>query len=410
VATSLALVSGSSTALGQSEIPTPAPCFADVVFFLDTSGSVSPCLGRLLDEADFDPDADRTNPSLGTNIVDGIRDAILALNAIPNTSFTFTVYYATHDPANNIGPAGLIDLYQASIDDLADADDLYIPNLQVLDITSALVTNRPDPSCLTRPNLTTGFGQDVCQEPPPPASNCTSCGSTGLEEDWGHAQAHIALYHPWRLSFDTCNDNYSRIYFPISDEGPRCGSPCLFPGNMDNAIYGDPDWRSVVDSSVCAWDNGLRSMPITGCCITGTQNPATDPTDNPSTATSCSVSTCVTSLASRMALLTTGRAEWTLNTIGWDSEQISLFIFDRTEAYLCERPVLFCDSIDFNNDTLFPSDDDLIDFLNVLAGGPCSNDPNCNDIDFNNDCLFPDDGDLLAFLIVLAGGPCPQPQ
>ncbi len=65
-----------------------------------------------------------------------------------------------------------------------------------------------------------------------------------------------------------------------------------------------------------------------------------------------------------------------------------------------------CDSIDFNNNTLFPEDQDLVDLLAVLAGGPCTNDPNCNDIDFNNDGLFPDDNDLITFLRVLAGGSC----
>jgi hypothetical protein len=65
-----------------------------------------------------------------------------------------------------------------------------------------------------------------------------------------------------------------------------------------------------------------------------------------------------------------------------------------------------CDSIDFNDDGLFPDDQDLVDFLVVLAGGACSNDPDCNDIDFNNDGLFPDDNDLVAFLRVLAGGRC----
>jgi hypothetical protein len=68
--------------------------------------------------------------------------------------------------------------------------------------------------------------------------------------------------------------------------------------------------------------------------------------------------------------------------------------------------VVPCDSIDFNNDGLFPDDTDLVDFLSVLAGGPCSNDPFCSDIDFNNDGLFPDDADLVAFLTVLAGGDC----
>jgi hypothetical protein len=62
-----------------------------------------------------------------------------------------------------------------------------------------------------------------------------------------------------------------------------------------------------------------------------------------------------------------------------------------------------CDSIDFNNDGLFPDDTDLIEFLRVLAGGGCSD---CSDLDFNNDGLFPDDSDLIDFLRVLAGGEC----
>jgi hypothetical protein len=65
-----------------------------------------------------------------------------------------------------------------------------------------------------------------------------------------------------------------------------------------------------------------------------------------------------------------------------------------------------CDPIDFNADSLFPDDQDLIDFLSVLAGGECSPGNTCNDIDFNNDELFPDDSDLIAFLRVLAGGSC----
>jgi hypothetical protein len=64
-----------------------------------------------------------------------------------------------------------------------------------------------------------------------------------------------------------------------------------------------------------------------------------------------------------------------------------------------------CNTIDFNNDTLFPDDNDLVDFLSVLAGGSCPT-AACDDIDFNNDGLFPDDQDLLTFLRVLAGGDC----
>jgi sugar lactone lactonase YvrE len=73
-----------------------------------------------------------------------------------------------------------------------------------------------------------------------------------------------------------------------------------------------------------------------------------------------------------------------------------------------------CDCIDYNNDGIFPSDDDLMEFLNVMAGGGCSTgeliesefDAGCNDLDFNNDGIFPSDEDLLAFLRILGGGSC----
>lgn len=67
-----------------------------------------------------------------------------------------------------------------------------------------------------------------------------------------------------------------------------------------------------------------------------------------------------------------------------------------------------CDSIDFNQDGLFPDSLDLDDFIAVLSGGPsaCSNAPNCADIDFNNDGILPDAADLDLFVVRLAGGPC----
>jgi hypothetical protein len=62
-----------------------------------------------------------------------------------------------------------------------------------------------------------------------------------------------------------------------------------------------------------------------------------------------------------------------------------------------------CDDIDFNNDEVFPDDQDVIDFFNVLSGSDC---PACNDIDFNNNCVFPEDQDVIDFFNVLAGGSC----
>ena len=63
-----------------------------------------------------------------------------------------------------------------------------------------------------------------------------------------------------------------------------------------------------------------------------------------------------------------------------------------------------CDSIDFNQNGVFPEDQDIIDFFNVLAGAPCPA-QDCN-IDFNNNGVFPEDEDIIAFFRVLAGGTC----
>jgi hypothetical protein len=93
---------------------------------------------------------------------------------------------------------------------------------------------------------------------------------------------------------------------------------------------------------------------------------------------------------------------------------VGAFVWRLTESWTLNTtirlslspPLGTCDPIDFNQNSLFPEDEDLIDFLSVLAGGPCSPGNTCNDIDFNNDGLFPADDDLVAFLRVLAGGDC----
>ncbi|HLP84238.1 MAG TPA: hypothetical protein VK157_07805 [Phycisphaerales bacterium] len=66
-------------------------------------------------------------------------------------------------------------------------------------------------------------------------------------------------------------------------------------------------------------------------------------------------------------------------------------------------PVAGCDSIDFNNNGVFPEDQDVVDFFAVLAGGECAA---CSDIDFNNNGVFPEDQDVIDFFTVLAGGEC----
>ena len=62
-----------------------------------------------------------------------------------------------------------------------------------------------------------------------------------------------------------------------------------------------------------------------------------------------------------------------------------------------------CDDIDFNNNEVFPEDQDVVDFFDVLAGATCAP---CNDIDFNNNDVFPEDQDVIDFFNVLAGGDC----
>ena len=62
-----------------------------------------------------------------------------------------------------------------------------------------------------------------------------------------------------------------------------------------------------------------------------------------------------------------------------------------------------CDSIDFNNNSVFPEDQDVVDFLTVLAGSEC---PGCGDIDFNNNGVFPEDQDVVDFFNVLADADC----
>ncbi|MFO0832352.1 MAG: kelch repeat-containing protein [Phycisphaerales bacterium] len=64
-----------------------------------------------------------------------------------------------------------------------------------------------------------------------------------------------------------------------------------------------------------------------------------------------------------------------------------------------------CDSIDYNNDGLFPDTADIDDFLSVFSGGPCAG-PACGDLDFNNDGLYPDTADIDSLLSVFSGGSC----
>jgi hypothetical protein len=67
-----------------------------------------------------------------------------------------------------------------------------------------------------------------------------------------------------------------------------------------------------------------------------------------------------------------------------------------------------CNDIDYNNNGVFPEDQDVIDFFTILAGGDCTTTiTQCDPIDFNNNGVFPEDQDVIDFFTVLAGGECP---
>jgi hypothetical protein len=81
--------------------------------------------------------------------------------------------------------------------------------------------------------------------------------------------------------------------------------------------------------------------------------------------------------------------------------------FSRTITTTIQVAGAACDSIDFNQNGIFPEDQDIVDLFNVLAGGPCSAGNSCGDIDFNNNQVFPEDQDVIDYFTVLAGGQCP---
>ncbi|HLP85345.1 MAG TPA: hypothetical protein VK157_13430 [Phycisphaerales bacterium] len=91
---------------------------------------------------------------------------------------------------------------------------------------------------------------------------------------------------------------------------------------------------------------------------------------------------------------------WFSGPVGVDSANFAVFNLAQSGC---------CDSIDFNRNTVFPEDQDVIDFFNVLAGADCPYTPPAGqvcDIDFNNNTVFPEDQDVIDFFTVLAGGEC----
>ena len=64
-----------------------------------------------------------------------------------------------------------------------------------------------------------------------------------------------------------------------------------------------------------------------------------------------------------------------------------------------------CNDIDFNNNDVFPEEQDVTDFFAAIAGDTTC--LTCDPIDFNNNGVFPEDQDVIDFFNVLAGGTCP---
>ena len=167
----------------------------------------------------------------------------------------------------------------------------------------------------------------------------------------------------------------------------------------------------------CRWENPCGNSSCAS--VTVTVNPAAEP---PATISVNRTSFCATD-AGTITLSASGGSgsyEWFADACGTtpigtgsplviDSPAVSTTYFVRTTAACgpsscLSTPVeVGVGSIDFNNNDIFPEDQDLLDFLDVLAGGDCAA---CDPIDFNGDGVFPDDGDIVDFLAVLAGGNC----
>lgn len=287
-----------------------------------------------------------TSDTPGAGCVNNSAHAIIAL-ATQTQNFRpdilITVYY--DEPTVNTQVA--INTIQAFI------STGTVSNLTLLNIRTAIVSVTPTPPCIPGD----GFG--------------TPAGCANVRADWAYASAEIAWWHPWRC-------DARRAIVPISAEGPRCGNVCL------SSTPSDEDIAAATDASLCLLTNRVSAYPVIVCL--------------PSFAGDCSVpGYCPISSGLALATPTFG------TLFSWDcqfEDDLSSFVFDFViEDQACGYN---CD-IDFNNDNLYPSDEDLIDFLIVLAGGDCSNFPFCDDIDINNDCLYPSDDDLIAFLARLAG-------
>jgi hypothetical protein len=67
--------------------------------------------------------------------------------------------------------------------------------------------------------------------------------------------------------------------------------------------------------------------------------------------------------------------------------------------------VPICNDLDFNNDGVFPDNQDLIDFIDVFGGATCPT-ASCDDLDINGDGIFPDNFDITKYIELFGGGSC----
>lgn len=120
------------------------------------------------------------------------------------------------------------------------------------------------------------------------------------------------------------------------------------------------------------------------------------------------VQTWVDTPASNFGLMVQGD-ESAMSTAKRMLSRESMDVGKRPALIVVYQPAAVCDGIDFNRNDVFPEDQDVIDFFNVLAGADCPYTPGASevcDIDFNNNGVFPEDQDVIDFFAVLAGGEC----
>ncbi|MFO0831215.1 MAG: trypsin-like peptidase domain-containing protein [Phycisphaerales bacterium] len=217
----------------------------------------------------------------------------------------------------------------------------------------------------------------------------------------GHSGLLTIAFTPAAPVSDDCanaNDitpgSYAWLTCGYATEGPT--ETCI---GSDGQVYNDrwfaftPDCDGTIDFNTVGAGVDTR-IALYNSCPTG---------DNQTIACNDDISPGADQESQLIAGVSAG-TRYLLRIGNWAPEASAGLSFNL--AFTPDGGCTACDTIDFNNDGLFPDTSDIDDFLSVFSGGPCSNDPNCGDIDFNNDGLFPDTTDIDSLLSVFSGGPC----